>query len=214
LQELGNLSSSQNIIPTKIEFVDIAGLVKGASKGEGLGNKFLSNIREVDAIVHVVRCFEDSDVIHVSGKVDPLDDIEIINLELNLADLSQLQKRRERIKKQVRTSKEAAKEDSLLEKIEDGTANLYKFDYEVGKKYIKVFNLQYSEACDYYNRPAGYRAGSVTAFIDKQTGEVYKPASWKAPAKHVRFDLRLIKDREFLHNFKNVDWAGGHLYMR
>jgi len=117
LQELGDLSSSQNIIPTKIEFVDIAGLVKGASKGEGLGNKFLSNIREVDAIVHVVRCFEDSDVIHVSGKVDPLDDIEIINLELNLADLSQLQKRRERIKKQVRTSKEAAKEDTLLEKI-------------------------------------------------------------------------------------------------
>jgi len=118
LQKLGDLSSSQNIIPTKIEFVDIAGLVKGASKGEGLGNKFLSNIREVDAIVHVVRCFEDSDVIHVAGKVDPLDDIEIINLELNLADLSQLQKRRERIKKQVRTSNEAAKEDTLLEKIE------------------------------------------------------------------------------------------------
>ena len=101
-----------------------------------------------------------------------------------------------------------------LNAIENGTANLYKFDYQVGKKYIKVFNLQYSEASDYYNRPAGYRAGSVTAFIDKQTGQVYKPASWKAPAKHVRFDLRLIKDREFLHNPKNVDWAGGHLYMR
>ena len=101
-----------------------------------------------------------------------------------------------------------------LNAIENGTANLYKFDYKVGKKYIKVFNLQYSEASDYYNRPAGYRAGSVTAFIDKNTGEVYKPASWKAPAKHVRYDLRLIKDREFLHNPKNVDWAGGHLYMR
>ena len=101
-----------------------------------------------------------------------------------------------------------------LDAIENGTANLYKFDYQVGKKYIKVFNLQYSEASDYYNRPAGYRAGSVTAFIDKNTGEVYKPASWKAPAKHVRYDLRLIKDREFLHNPKNVDWAGGHLYMR
>ena len=101
-----------------------------------------------------------------------------------------------------------------LNAIENGTANLYKFDYQVGKKYIKVFNLQYSEASDYYNRPAGYRAGSVTAFIDKSTGQVYKPASWKAPAKHVRFDLRLIKDREFLHNPKNVDWAGGHLYMR
>jgi len=101
-----------------------------------------------------------------------------------------------------------------LEKIENGTANLYKFDYQVGKKYIKVFNLQYQESCDYYNRPAGYRQGSVTAFIDKNTGEVYKPASWKAPAKHVRFDMRIIKEREFLHNPANTDWAGGHLYMR
>ena len=101
-----------------------------------------------------------------------------------------------------------------LEKIEDGTANLYKWDYKVGKKFIKVFNLQYEEANEYYNRKGGYRAGSVTAFIDKNTGEVYKPASWKAPAKHVRFDLRIIKEREFLHNPANTDWAGGHLYMR
>ena len=101
-----------------------------------------------------------------------------------------------------------------LDAINNGTANLYKFDYQVGKKYIKVFNLQYSEANDYYNRPAGYRQGSVTAFIDKNTGEVYKPASWKAPAKHVRFDLRIIREREFLLNPKNCDWAGGHLYMR
>ena len=101
-----------------------------------------------------------------------------------------------------------------LEKIENGTANLYKFDYKVGKKFIKVFNLQYEEANEYYNRKGGYRAGSVTAFIDKNTGEVYKPASWKAPAKHVRYDLRLIKDREFLLDPKNCDWAGGHLYMR
>ena len=118
LTALGKFSSSHNIIPTKIEFVDIAGLVKGASKGEGLGNKFLSNIREVDAIVHVVRCFDDNEVIHVSGKVNPIDDIEIINLELNLADLTQLQKRRERIKKQIKTNKDAATEDLLLEKIE------------------------------------------------------------------------------------------------
>ena len=104
--------------------------------------------------------------------------------------------------------------EERLAEIENGTANLYKFDYQVGKKYIKVFNLQYEEANEYYNRKGGYRAGSVTAFIDKSTGQVYKPASWKAPAKHVRFDLRLIKDREFLHNPKNVDWAGGHLYMR
>ncbi len=123
LEELGKLSSSENIIPAKIEFVDIAGLVKGASKGEGLGNMFLSNIREVDAIVHVVRCFEDTEVIHVSGKVDPLDDIEIINLELNLSDLTQLQKRRERIKKQTKTNKEAALEDEILRKIEDKLEN-------------------------------------------------------------------------------------------
>ena len=101
-----------------------------------------------------------------------------------------------------------------LAEIENGTANLYKFDYQIGKRYIKVFNLQYSEACDYYNRPAGYRKGSVTAFIDKNTGEVYKPASWKSPAKHVRYDLRIIREREFLHNPANTDWAGGHLYMR
>ena len=78
------------------------------------------------------------------------------------------------------------------------------------KKFIKVFNLQY----DTFRDRNEYRAGSVTAFIDKNTGEVYKPASWKAPAKHVRYDLRIIRHREFLHNPKNVDWAGGHLYMR
>ena len=97
-----------------------------------------------------------------------------------------------------------------LEKIEDGTANLYKFDYKVGKKFIKVFNLQF----DTFRDRNEYREGSVTAFIDKNTGEVYKPASWRAPAKHVRFDFRIIKDREFLHNWKNVSWTGGHLYMR
>ena len=104
--------------------------------------------------------------------------------------------------------------EERLAEIEDGTANLYKFDYTVGKKYIKVFNLQYEAPCEYYNRKGGYRQGSVTAFVDRSTGEVYKPASWRAPAKHVRFDLRLIKDREFLHNPKNTDWSGGHLYMR
>ena len=104
--------------------------------------------------------------------------------------------------------------EEQLQKIEDGTENLYKWDYKVGKKFIKVFNLQYEEPNEYYNRKGGYRAGSVTAFIDKNTGEVYKPASWKAPAKHVRYDLRIIRHREFLHYPKNVDWAGGHLYMR
>ena len=119
LQKLSNLSQSKEIIPTRMEFVDIAGLVKGASQGEGLGNKFLSNIREVDAIVHVVRCFEDDDVIHVSGSVGPARDAEVINLELGLADLSQIEKRRERLKKQMRTSKEAQVEDEALARIQE-----------------------------------------------------------------------------------------------
>ena len=100
--------------------------------------------------------------------------------------------------------------EEQLQKIEDGTENLYKWDYKVGKKFIKVFNLQY----DTFRGRNQYKAGSVTAFIDKNTGEVYKPASWKAPAKHVRFDLRIIREREYLLNPKNCDWAGGHLYMR
>ena len=104
--------------------------------------------------------------------------------------------------------------EERLAEIENGTANLYKFDYKTGKKFHKVFFLEYQDANDYYGTKAGYKAGSVHAFIDKQTGEVYKPASWKAPAKHVRYDLRLIKDREFLFNWKNLSWAGGHLYMR
>ena len=104
--------------------------------------------------------------------------------------------------------------EEQLQKIEDGTANLYKFDYQVGKKYIKVFNLQYQDANEYYGRKAGYRKGSVTAFIDKNTGEVYKPASWKAPAKIVRFNLLIIAERNYLLNPNNCDWAGGHLYLR
>jgi len=104
--------------------------------------------------------------------------------------------------------------EEQLQKIEDGTENLYKWDYKVGKKFIKVFNLQYEEANEYYNRKGGYRAGSVTAFIDKNTGEVYKPASWKAPAKIVRFNLLIIAERNYLLNPNNCDWAGGHLYLR
>jgi ribosome-binding ATPase len=117
LDVLAKISNSEKIVPTRIEFVDIAGLVKGASKGEGLGNQFLANIREVDAIVHVVRCFDDDDIIHVSGSVDPARDIEVINLELALADLGQVEKRVERLRKQAKNSKEAAEELAVLEKI-------------------------------------------------------------------------------------------------
>lgn len=99
LNVLSELSKSQRTVPALMEFVDIAGLVKGASQGEGLGNKFLSHIREVDSIAQVVRCFEDNDIIHVNGKIDPKSDIEIINLELAFSDLDQIEKRMERLKK-------------------------------------------------------------------------------------------------------------------
>jgi len=117
LQVLAKISTSAQIVPTRIEFVDIAGLVKGASQGEGLGNQFLANIREVDAIVQVVRCFENDDIIHVSGSVDPLRDIEVINLELGLADLDQVERRMDRTRKQARNNKDAQLELGALEKL-------------------------------------------------------------------------------------------------
>ncbi|HLO87730.1 MAG TPA: redox-regulated ATPase YchF [Nostocaceae cyanobacterium] len=117
LNVLSKISNSEQIVPARVEFVDIAGLVKGAAQGEGLGNKFLSHIREVDAIVHVVRCFENDDIIHVAGSVDPVRDIEVISLELGLADLDQVERRLERVRKQARTSKDAQFEVTVLEKI-------------------------------------------------------------------------------------------------
>jgi len=106
LAQLAEISKSQKILPATVTFVDIAGLVEGASKGEGLGNKFLANIRETDAIVHVVRCFENEDVIHVAGKVDPISDIEVINLELILADLQMAENTVQKLEKQMRGKKE------------------------------------------------------------------------------------------------------------
>ena len=117
LDVLAKIATSVQTIPARVEFVDIAGLVKGASQGEGLGNQFLSHIREVDAIVHVVRCFENDDIIHVAGSVDPARDIEIINLELGLSDLFQIEKRIDRSRKLARTSKDAQVEVEILEKL-------------------------------------------------------------------------------------------------
>ena len=99
LEKLAKIANSKNIIPTQIQFVDIAGLVKGASKGEGLGNKFLSHIREVDAVIHVLRCFEDTEITHVNEKVNPINDIEIVETELLLADIASLEKQMMNLKK-------------------------------------------------------------------------------------------------------------------
>ncbi len=119
LEPLAKIAKTTVIIPAAVEFVDIAGLVKGASDGEGLGNKFLSHIREVDAIVQVVRCFEDPDIHHVTGSIDPVRDIEIINTELVIADLDNIKKRREKLAKDVKRGEKAAvAEDAVLVKFE------------------------------------------------------------------------------------------------
>ena len=143
---LGDFYHSKKVTPAVIEFVDIAGLVKGASKGEGLGNQFLANIREVDAIVHVVRCFEDSNVIHVDGSIDPIRDIETINLELIFSDLEILERRIAKVTKTARMDKEAAKELDFLEKIkkwlEDGKmAITMELENEDDEAWMGTYNL-------------------------------------------------------------------------
>ena len=146
LKLLGDFYHSKKVTPAVIEFVDIAGLVKGASKGEGLGNQFLANIREVDAIVHVVRCFEDSNVIHVDGSIDPLRDIETINLELIFADLEILERRIAKVTKTARMDKEAAKELDFLQKVkahlEDGKmAITMELESEDEEGWMATYNL-------------------------------------------------------------------------
>lgn len=146
LKLLGDMYQSKKVTPAVIEFVDIAGLVKGASKGEGLGNQFLSNIREVDAIVHVVRCFEDTNVVHVDGSVDPLRDIETINLELIFSDLEILERRIAKVGKAARMDKTMAKEYELLEKIkahlEDGKmAKSLEIEDEEEQALLASYNL-------------------------------------------------------------------------
>ncbi|MBM3751429.1 MAG: redox-regulated ATPase YchF [Acidimicrobiia bacterium] len=157
LQALQAIAKTTVVIPAAIEFVDIAGLVKGASTGEGLGNKFLTHIREVDAIVQVVRCFEDEDVHHVSSTVDPVRDIEVINTELILADLDSVKKRRERLAKDVkRGDKDAAAEDAVLAKLEpvldQGTpallADLTAEERELAKSLFLLSNKPTIFACN------------------------------------------------------------------
>lgn len=117
LQALAKIASSKQILPTQLEFVDIAGLVRGASKGEGLGNQFLGHIRSVDAIIHVLRCFEDGNITHVEDSVDPLRDKEIIEIELMLADLQSVEKRLHTIGKKAKNDPQAKEETELCEKI-------------------------------------------------------------------------------------------------
>ena len=146
LNQLSIISSSSKTIPTRLTFVDIAGLVEGASKGEGLGNKFLANIREVDAVAHIIRCFEDDNITHVNGKIDPVRDIEIINTELLLSDLENLQNKIPALEKKERSGNKESKEkllliDLLLNNINDGKSIKNIQLDEDQKNYLKEFQL-------------------------------------------------------------------------
>ena len=146
IEKLTEMNHSKKTIPAVIEFVDIAGLVKGASKGEGLGNQFLANIRECDAIIHVVRCFEDSNIVHVDGSIDPKRDIETINLELLFSDMEVLDRRYQKIKKQSNMDKTLKPEVALLERLkpflEEGKmAKAFECENEDEEELMKGYNL-------------------------------------------------------------------------
>ncbi len=188
LKLLGDMYRSKKVTPAVIEFVDIAGLVKGASKGEGLGNQFLSNIREVDAIVHVVRCFEDSNVVHVDGSVNPLRDVETINLELIFSDLEVLERRISKVAKAARMDKTCAKELVLLERIkehleagkpaktlevtdEDEMTLLGEYNLLTGKPVIYAANVAEGDLTD--DGASNSRVAEVRAFAEKEHSEVF-----------------------------------------
>lgn len=176
LKLLGDFYHSRKVTPAVIEFVDIAGLVKGASRGEGLGNQFLANIREVDAILHVVRCFEDANVIHVDGSVDPIRDIETINLELIFADLEVLERRMAKVGRTRQMDKAAAKEYTLLEKIrkhlEDGhPAKTLELEDDDEAAMIKDYNLLTAKPVIYAaNVAEDDLAGEDNAMVQKVRG--------------------------------------------
>lgn len=185
LDRLSALSNSKKIIYANMQFVDIAGIVEGASKGEGLGNKFLANIRETDAIVHVVRCFESDDIVHVAGKVDPIHDIEIINMELRLADLQMVENVLGRLEKQAKTKKELApaveglkkalahlndnKPMRTLELTEEEKIGLQPYPFLSAKKVLYVANVSEEEVPamdnEYVRRVKAYAEGEGNSVI-------------------------------------------------
>jgi ribosome-binding ATPase len=190
LAKIAQISHSKKITPTAIEFVDIAGLVKGASAGEGLGNQFLHHIREVDAIVQVVRCFEDSNVHHVSATIDPIRDIEVINTELVLADLSSLQKQHDRLKKQVHAGDKAAKIENaiietLLPHLDAGrpaiTAELTAEEKDIARRFFLLTSKPTIFACNVSETDLAV----VAAVPDRGTG-VTDPGYSGAAARYVR----------------------------
>ncbi len=188
LKALGDMYRSRKVTPAVIEFVDIAGLVKGASKGEGLGNQFLSNIREVDAIVHVVRCFADDNVVHVDGSVNPMRDIETINLELIFSDLEVLERRLAKVIKAARMDKAAAREQAFLERIkahlesgkpakslevtdEDELALMKEYNFLTWKPVIYAANVSEEDLGD--DGASNAMVAEVRSFAKSENSEVF-----------------------------------------
>jgi len=217
LDVLAQMSKSIRRVPAAIEFVDIAGLVQGASKGEGLGNQFLSHIREVDAIVQVVRCFENSDIHHVNGTIDPMRDIEVINTELILADLASAQKRSDRIQKQARSGdKQAKAEAALLEKLtphldggkpamtlelnDEEKAFLRSFFLLTSKPTIFACNVGEADLADAHSEAqsslAARHVGSVSNYVREHLGTEAVVISAQIESELV--DLSPDEAREFL----------------
>lgn len=188
LDVLGKMYDSERVVPAVVEFVDIAGLVKGASKGEGLGNQFLANIREVDAIVHVVRCFDDTNIIHVDGSVNPLRDIETINLELIFSDLEVLERRASRVIRGARNDKALAKEEDLLKRLmahleagnmaktfeitdEDEQAFYDSYNLLTAKSVIYAANVKEDDLAD--DGAGNSYVAAVRDFAEKENSEVF-----------------------------------------
>jgi ribosome-binding ATPase len=204
LAVLSKISGSKKLIPAAIEFVDIAGLVKGASAGEGLGNKFLSHIREVNAIVQVVRCFEDSDIHHVSGSVDPVRDIEVINTELVLCDLTAVQKRADRQQKLARTGDKAAKAElavceKLIPHLDQGkpaiTLELNEEEQRIVRDFFLLSNKPTIFACNVAESDLGNVAALIEASNDNEGVTPSENVELSPAAKYVK----AVQDYARLH---------------
>jgi hypothetical protein len=205
LQALSAMSKSLKIIPAMVTFVDIAGLVEGASKGEGLGNQFLANIRQTDAIVHVVRCFENDDVIHVAGRVDPINDVEVINLELILADLQMAENTASKLERQAKSNKEAAAIVTCLKKViahlnqnhpvrsfelsEQERELLAGYSFLTGKKVIYLANVGENDLPEMNNR----HVQELRAFAEKE-GSVVIPICAKLEEELAQLDPAEAKE--------------------
>ncbi len=225
LLQLKKIYNPQKFTPAIVEFFDIAGIVKGASKGEGLGNKFLSHIAQVDAILHVVRCFESEDVTHVSGSVDPKRDVEIINLELILSDLEKVEKRIEKVKKMIKAEKSLSKELKFLEnlksELEDETCARNLDLHEEEEKFLKSLDLLTAKPVIYaanVDETAFEKSEKTNVYVDQVREIADKDGSLVLPIC-VKFESEISElgeeeKKSFLSDLGLKDFALGRLIRK